>query len=110
MTGQIREMDGKVVVGLSGEADLDRAPEIRKLMLEAVARGKDVVVDLTRITYIDSSGIASLVEALQAAGKAGTGFSLAAVCPEAMRVFKLARLDIVFTIHPDLKTALAAKG
>ena len=65
-------------------------------MLEAVARGKDTVVDLTRITYIDSSGIASLVEALQAAGKAGTGFSLAAVCPEAMRVFKLARLDIVF--------------
>ena len=50
------------------------------------------------------------VEALQAAAKAGTDFSLAAVCPDAMRVFKLARLDIVFSIHPDLETALAAKG
>ncbi len=108
MTEPIREEQGNLVVELGGEIDLDRAPELRNLLLDCVGRGRDVLVDLSKVTYIDSSGIASLVEALQNAGKAGTRFALVAVSAEALRVFELARLDKVFAIHPDLDAALAA--
>ena len=110
MTETIREEQDKLVVSLAGEIDLDRAPEVRRLLLDCVGRGRDVLVDLSRVTYIDSSGIASLVEALQNAGQADTRFGLIAVSEEALRVFELARLDKVFAIHPDLDSALAAAG
>ncbi len=108
MSGKIREESGKLVVTLEGEIDLDRAPEVRQLLLDCTERGRDVLVDLSAISYIDSSGIASLVEALQSAGRLGIALGLVAVSPQALRVFELARLDKVFTIHPDLGAALAA--
>jgi len=108
MTEQIREQDDRLIVALDGDVDLNRAPEIRRLLLDGVARGLDVLVDLSGVTYIDSSGIASLVEALQQAGKNGTCLGLIAVSADALKVFRLARLDKVFAIHPDLRAALAA--
>ncbi|MGF1594014.1 MAG: STAS domain-containing protein [Kiloniellaceae bacterium] len=110
MTAAIREERGCLVVDLGGEIDLDRAPEVRNLLLDCVGRGCDVLVDLSQVSYIDSSGIASLVEALQRAGKGGTGLGLIAVSPAVLRVFELARLDKVFAMHPDLDTALAARA
>ena len=107
MTEQFREQDDRLIVALDGDVDLNRAPEIRRLLLDCVARGLDVLVDLSGVTYIDSSGIASLVEALQEAGKNGTGLGLVAVSDDARKVFELARLDKVFAIHSDLDTALA---
>ncbi len=107
MSQAVREVNGNLVVSLTGEIDLDRAPEARRLLLDCVKRSKDVLVDLSAVTYIDSSGIASLVEALQWAKRRGTDLCLIAVSPQALRVFELARLDKVFAIHPDLAAALA---
>ena len=64
--------------------------------------------DLSGVTYMDSSGIASLVEAYQCAKKQGAEFSLVRVNPAALRVLKLARLDKVFIIHENLEKALNA--
>lgn len=108
MTEIVSEEHGKLVVRLRGEVDLDCSPVVRKLLLECIGRTKDVVVDLSQVEYIDSSGIASLVEGLQAANRQGTGFRLAAVAGQAKRVLELARLDKVFMIDDDLDTALAA--
>jgi anti-sigma B factor antagonist len=69
-----------------------------------------VLVDLSAVDYIDSSGIASLVEAFQKAKKAGTGFALASPNPAALRVLELARLDRVFRIFATLEEALDAGG
>lgn len=110
MKEAVREEQGRLVIELGGEIDLDRAPEVRKLLLDCVGRGRDLLVDLSRVTYIDSSGIASLVEALQRADRAGLGLGLVSVSAEALRVFELARLDKVFAIHSDLGSALAAAG
>ena len=107
MTDTIREQDGNLIVELEGEVDLSRAPELRRMLLDCVARGRDVIVDLSRVSYIDSAGIASLVEALQLAGKNAIKFGLVAISAEALRVFQLARLDKVFTIHADLDAALS---
>jgi len=107
MSAQVREESGRFVVELGGEIDLDRAPEVRGVLLDCIKGGRDVLVDLSRVSYIDSSGIASLVEALQSAGKRGSALGLVSISPMALRVFELARLDKVFTIYPDLGAALA---
>ena len=63
---------------------------------------------MDEVAYIDSSGIASLVEALQTARTQQAVFVLADVSEAAQRVLQLARLDKVFTIHHSLADALAA--
>ena len=73
-------------------------------------RNRPLLVDLSRVNYIGSSGVASLVEALQNARKRGSELVLVAVSESAMRVFKLARLETVFTIFETLDEALAKTG
>src|SRR3972149_451980 len=101
MTNSVSEEQGRLVVKLNGEGDRDNARDVRKTLRECRARRRDVLVALSGVTYIDSSGIASLVEGLQTARKNGTGLSLVAVSVRAMRVLALARLDKGFPIHPD---------
>ena len=90
-----REQD---VVRLSGNVDFERSLEIRKVLLDTVAGKRNVIVDLCEVTYIDSSGIACLVEALQMARNHGANLGLLSVSTQAMRALELARLDIVFPI------------
>ncbi len=110
MTDAVTEEAGKLVVKLSGDVDLEHAPRVRALLLDCVGRDKDVVVDFTSVDYLDSSGVANLVEALQTANRQGTGFQLVSVTGQAMRVLQLARLEKVFAIHDDLAAAVAATG
>jgi anti-sigma B factor antagonist len=110
MTNAVTEDSGKLVVALTGDIDLEHAPGVRELLLDCVGRAKDVVVDFTAVDYIDSSGVANLVEALQTANKQNTGFALVSVTGQAMRVLQLARLEKVFTIHDDLAAANMATG
>jgi anti-sigma B factor antagonist len=104
-----RRVAGTAVVSLQGEIDLQNSPDLRKELLGWLAEGQDVVVDLSAVDYIDSSGIASLVEAYQTARHQDGRFSLAAVSPAALRVLKLARLDEVFVIHAGVEQALALR-
>jgi anti-sigma B factor antagonist len=102
----VREERGAVVASLSGEVDLESSPRARELLLGLVRGGRKVLVDLSGVKYLDSSGVASLIEAHQLARRSGTAFALVAVSPAAMRVLQLARLDRVFTIHPTLGDGL----
>lgn len=109
MKYEIRDAGSVAVVAFEGDVDLEQSPTARKVLLECVEQGRDVVVDMARVSYIDSSGIASLVEALQTARRKGTRFALAAVSTSARRVLELARLDKVFTIHPTVDAATEAQ-
>ncbi len=108
MEYQIIEKGDIVVVSLSGGIDLQTSSDTRKILLEVVGRGQPVMVDLANVGYIDSSGVASLIEALHAARKGGSKLSLMSVSDNAMRVLQLARLDKVFVIHEDLEAAISA--
>jgi anti-sigma B factor antagonist len=110
MKHSLKEERGAVVVSFSGEVDLEHSPQAREILLDQVGRKRRVLVDLSAVDYIDSSGIASLVEAFQKAKKAGTGFALAAPNPSALRVLELARLDRVFRIFATLEEGLDADG
>lgn len=108
MASDLSGAQNQDVVRLTGSVDLEHSPEIRRTLLDAVAERVNVFVDLAEVTYIDSSGIACLVEALQAARNHAADLVLVSVSAQAMRVLELARLDMVFPIHQDLAGALAA--
>lgn len=74
------------------------SPVVRKVLLDLVKTATPVAVDLSAVTYMDSSGVATLVEALQNAKKLGQGFVLVAPTGSVLGVIKLARLDKVFRI------------
>lgn len=104
----ITENAGCLVVALEGEIDLEQAGTVRRALLDALKKGRNVLVDLSQVTYIDSSGIASLVEGLQVARKAKIDLALVSVSQRVRRVLELARLDKVFPIHADIAAAMAA--
>ena len=108
MEHQVREEQGAVVVSLIGDVDLDSSPRAREVLLECVARKVHVVVDLSGVAYMDSSGVASLVEALQTAKRNSSSFALAAMQATPLRVLELARLDRVFDIFETVEEGLGA--
>lgn len=99
MSFRVEEAAGGSTVFLSGEIDLDRSPAARKVLLGAVSRGQPVSVDLADVIYMDSSGIASLIEAYQKARAVKTEFALVRVSAAVMKVLTLARLDKIFTVR-----------
>ena len=98
MSCDVREQDGALLVDLGGYIDLEHADGVRAALLDCIEKKRDIKVCLAAVDYIDSSGIATLVEAFQLAKENGTAFVLDAVSAQALRVLKLARLDTVFTI------------
>lgn len=107
MAYPLREQGNCVTVVLDGEVDLAASPAAREAILEAVSRGRHVIVDLSTVEYMDSSGVACLVEGYQVARKKGRRLVLAGAGQAVMNVLALARLDRVFPLFPD--TAAAAR-
>ena len=95
------------VVALRGDIDLELSSEVRRAMLDALGKSRAVIVDLTQVSMIDSSGVASLLEAFQSARKKGKKLILAGPGDGVRRVLKLARLDTVFEIAADVAAAKA---
>ena len=67
MQAKVRLERGARIVAFSGEIDLESSPAAREVLLDAVREGGSVYADLSGVEYIDSSGVASLVEAYQLA-------------------------------------------
>ena len=91
-----------MVVTLTGEVDLHYSPEARKQILTQLNNNYHVLVDLSGVEYIDSSGIASLVEGFQLARSQQLEFGLVGVSEAARQVLELARLDKVFQIKSNI--------
>lgn len=97
-----------ILVRLRGEVDLSWSQQVRRAILDALGASGRVGVELSEVSYIDSSGIAALVEGLQNARSRNRAFGLVAVSAAVMAVLELARLDRVFPIFPDLEAARSA--
>lgn len=97
------------VLPLEGEIDLHISPRISASLAAMVAeKPKKLVVDLSKVTYIDSSGLAVLIEGMQNVEAYGGKFALAGLQPNVRPIFEIARLDQVFRIFPDAEAALGA--
>jgi anti-sigma B factor antagonist len=110
MKYKTKEEGGYSVLELEGDVDLSCSPDARKQILKCLESGRNLLVDLSGVSYIDSSGVASLVEGYQTAKKRALKFGLVGVSIAAMNVLQLARLDKVFPIHSSVSERLQADG
>jgi anti-sigma B factor antagonist len=110
MKHQIREEQGHIIVSFEGDVDMQNSPEARSVLLKSLEKKLPLLVDLSQVSYIDSSGVASLVESLQTAKRNNCEFALVSVSDEANRVLQLARLDKIFTIFESLEEGLAGSA
>jgi anti-sigma B factor antagonist len=96
------------VVHIQGDIDLRSSPELRSAVLDLFEhRGQErVVLDLKGVNYIDSSGVASLVEGLQEAKKRKARFILTGLNDAPRHVLDLTRLTSVFEIAQSVEEAL----
>ncbi len=83
------------VINVSGEVDLFYSSKLREAIINQLDQGHNVAVELSKVNYIDSSGVASLVEGFQFAKAKNQPFTLVAISPPVMQVLQLARLDQV---------------
>jgi len=96
------EQNGNCIIHAKGEIDLYSSPQLREAILKACkAKPTRLGIDLRDVGYMDSSGVATLVEGLQAAGGADS-FALLAPSQSVLKVLQLSRLDSVFTIVEHL--------
>jgi anti-sigma B factor antagonist len=95
------------VLSLEGEIDLHISPRVAISLRQMIAKKpKQLVVDLSRVTYLDSSGLAVLIEAMQNVEEYGGKFAIVGVQETVRAIFDIARLDQVFRIFPDVDAAL----
>jgi len=100
---------GPNILPLEGEIDLHVSPEVAESLRTLIAtKPPQLVVDLTKVTYLDSSGLAVLIEGMQNVQEYGGRFAVAGVQENVKHILDVARLDQVFQIFPDVDTALAA--
>jgi anti-sigma B factor antagonist len=97
------------VLPLEGEIDLHVSPRVSAALAAMIEeRPQRLVVDLAKVTYIDSSGLAVLIEGMQNVEAYGGKFIIAGIQENVKPIFEIARLDQVFIIFPHVDAALAA--
>jgi len=103
LTLTTEEDNGAIVVHAAGDIDLSTSPQLREAVLKA-SKGKTgtVAIGLAGVDYMDSSGVATMVEGLKASQSGGKTFVLLKPSESVMKVLQLARLDSVFTIKDAL--------
>ena len=85
---------------VEGEVDLYTSPKLRTAIMESVpASSSRVEVDLGAVDYMDSSGVATLVEGFKSSREHKKSFALVAPSVSVMKVLELAKLDSVFDIQ-----------
>ncbi len=104
------KIDSGFLLKLKGDVDMNSSAEVRGALGEAFRQGgkgaRFLFVDLSEVRYMDSSGIATLVEAMQTCMKQGARLRLVNLSPAVRDVFELARLGSVFEIFPTMNEAV----
>jgi len=107
MKVQIRTVDNVAIIDCEGDVDLYSSTQLRDALLGRMRSGiPNLLVNMTGVNYIDSSGIATLVEALQLSRETKTRFGLFGLRANARSVLQLARLDKIFPTFENEADAL----
>jgi anti-sigma B factor antagonist len=105
-----RQLEGAAIVDVTGDITLYNSPEVRKMLLSLLREKKikRVIVNLERVKYIDSAGVASLVEGLKISRELKSEFALFGLSPMTREVLELTRLIKVFEVYNTEEEALGA--
>jgi anti-sigma B factor antagonist len=104
-----RQVENASIVDVTGDITLYNTPEVRKILLDLLKekRVKRVIVNLQNVKYIDSAGVASLVEGLKVSRDMKSGFALFGLSRTTREVLELTRLLRVFEVHDTEEQALS---
>ncbi len=95
------------LIGVRGEVHVSTAPEFSERLNDAIARGKTgVVIDMTGVEFIDSTGLSVLLNALRRVTRQQGTLALAVSNPTVLRLFEITRLDSTFDILPTREAAI----
>ena len=105
-----RPATGGTILDITGDIDLAHSPAVRKALLQEIKEKKTpkVFLNLEKVRYIDSSGIASLVEGLKASRDQGSRLILYGLSKSVREVMELSRLQKIFEIHESETQALGS--
>jgi anti-sigma B factor antagonist len=105
-----RRQNKITIFDISGDIDFASSPEVRQSVLGEIqeSRASRVMMNLSQVRYIDSSGVASLVEGLKASRDLGSRFILFGLSTSAREVLQLSRLMKVFEVYDNEEQAVAA--
>jgi anti-sigma B factor antagonist len=99
---------GRAVVTLGGEVDLHTAPELRERLGAAIDDGcREIVVDLTQVTFVDSMTLGVLLGALKRLRQQSGELKIVVSDPSLRRIFEITLLDNVFQLFDSRDRALA---
>jgi anti-sigma B factor antagonist len=91
---------GRAVISLEGELDLATAPQLRERLVALAERDDtDIVLDLTDLNFVDSTGLSVLVMALNRSRAAGRSITLRNPSASVMRILEITGLDSVFRVE-----------
>jgi anti-sigma B factor antagonist len=99
--------DHTTVLAFEGELDLANAPRLKAALIDALSDGdREVVLDLSGVSFIDSTSLRVLIEA-QHRWHESAAFAIACRDKNVLRIFKIAGFDLGFEIYPTLEEALS---
>lgn len=108
MKTSTRELNGTTIVDVTGDIDMSTSPRFRTTLLESLKRTPRLAVNLSDVRYVDSSGIASLVEVLKMARNTDKRLVLFGLNEPVQDVLQLTRLAKIFEIRKTEKEAMEA--
>lgn len=108
---EVEEKEGYHIVTPIGELDIYTVALFRKVVLKLEGdRRHDLILDLSRVAFIDSSGLGSLIEIWQKVQSVDGEIAYVVSNPRMLKVFRLVDLDRVFRVFPNLGRALQDVG
>lgn len=103
------QSDGRSIVTVVGEFDAHVASQVQDVIDPLLQGPATVVVDLSGVPFIDSTGLGVLVTTLKRIREAGGTLDVVAAAPRVLKVFAITGLDVVIPLHSTLDEARAAQ-
>ena len=105
---QVQDRDGATVVSVGGEVDMVTTPRLHSCLQDQLARTPQrLILDLSGVSFLGSSGLAVLVECLDDARGRGSDLRLVANSRQVTRPLEATGLTTLFQTYPDMASALA---
>jgi anti-sigma B factor antagonist len=107
----ISERDGWAVLAVTGELDVATAPKLRQEAVRMSAAGQHrVVLDLSGVGFLDSTGLGVIVGILKRSRTNGGELLLAGAEPQVRKVFEITRMNDILPLHDSVDDAIASAG
>jgi anti-sigma B factor antagonist len=108
MTISVRPSEGAQIIDLEGDVDLGTSPNLRRALFALVGEGPKLALNMQALHYIDSSGIATLIEVLKYCQRLEKQFVLFGLSPAVKEVFHLTHVHRIFQIFETEQEAVAS--